>query len=198
MVDITQFAVNQMIGQMKHVNRNLAIWMSNLKPLYSFNFVAVFVDSQRFTLFFPVFVTMSIHRKPQIKYLSGMLPGPFVSKPRFNSMAMGDEVQFSSTCVPFPGQEPKVVRVQCPPMKCGIRKKVEFDAPKLRIRDKDDKDKRDKRDETLRIVGGDRSLPHEWPFIVAIYKNGRFHCGGTIHTADWVRSPHCQEKDSVY
>lgn len=188
-----------MIGLLKHVKRNLIIWMSNLQSLKIINiFIVLLSDFHHFTLFYSAFVTMSICRKPQIKYLSGMLPGPFVSKPISNNVASPDEVEFTQSCVPFAGQDPKVVRVQCPQMKCGRRTKLEFDAPKLRIRNEDDEDKREKRDETLRIVGGDRSLPHEWPFIVAIYKNGRFHCGGTIHTSDWVSRPRRQEKDSEY
>lgn len=64
-----------------------------------------------------------------------------------------------------------------------------LNAPKLHIRDEN---KRNKRDEFLRIVGGDRSIPHSWPYIVALYKNGHFHCGGTILTSRWIISAaHC-------
>lgn len=37
-----------------------------------------------------------------------------------------------------------------------------------------------------RIVGGHRAEPMEWPFVVALYRNGRFLCGGTIYTERWV------------
>lgn len=31
-----------------------------------------------------------------------------------------------------------------------------------------------------RVVGGRASRPKAWPFLVAIYKDGSFHCGGII------------------
>lgn len=31
-----------------------------------------------------------------------------------------------------------------------------------------------------RVVGGRASQPKAWPFLVAIYKDGNFHCGGVI------------------
>lgn len=68
-------------------------------------------------------------------------------------------------------------------MQCGIVRKSVFNAPKLRIRGENE---RKKRDEILRIVGGDRSGPHNWPYVVALYKDGRFHCGGTIINEQWV------------
>lgn len=36
------------------------------------------------------------------------------------------------------------------------------------------------------IVGGIRAEPQKWPFVIALYKNGRFHCGGVIHAESWV------------
>ncbi|XP_071642079.1 serine protease ndl [Temnothorax longispinosus] len=34
----------------------------------------------------------------------------------------------------------------------------------------------------LRVVGGRASQPKAWPFLVAIYRDGNFHCGGVILT----------------
>lgn len=68
-------------------------------------------------------------------------------------------------------------------MKCGVTKRPLVNSPRFRIRNEND---RRKRDEYLRIVGGDRSGPHSWPYIVAIYKDGKFHCGGTIFNEFWV------------
>lgn len=115
--------------------------------------------------------------------MSGMLPGPFISKIKMSNMPLSENVQLHSTCEPFHQRRSQVVRVRCPSMKCGMRAKLGFEVPKLRIRDENT---REKRDEMLRIVGGDRSLPHEWPFIAAVYRNGKFLCGGTIHNAEWV------------
>jgi hypothetical protein len=45
------------------------------------------------------------------------------------------------------------------------------------------------------IVGGHNSLPFAWPFIIAINKNGHFHCGGVILTEFWILSAaHCFNK----
>lgn len=68
-------------------------------------------------------------------------------------------------------------------MKCGTVKRMMTNIPQLRIRDEFE---RQKRNEYLRIVGGDRSGPHNWPYIVAMYKDGRFHCGGSIINQYWV------------
>ncbi|XP_018802271.1 PREDICTED: serine protease nudel [Bactrocera latifrons] len=43
-----------------------------------------------------------------------------------------------------------------------------------------------------RIVGGSYSAPMQWPFVVAIYRDGKFHCGGTIYNENWILSAaHC-------
>lgn len=74
---------------------------------------------------------------------------------------------------------------KCPELKCGTTKRLISNIPSLRIRDENE---RNKRNEYLRIVGGDRSTPHSWPYIVALYKNGHFHCGGTILSSRWVNA----------
>ena len=44
----------------------------------------------------------------------------------------------------------------------------------------------------FRIVGGRASQPRAWPFLIAIYKDGNFHCGGLIIDKDWVlTAAHC-------
>ncbi|XP_015603565.1 serine protease nudel [Cephus cinctus] len=46
-----------------------------------------------------------------------------------------------------------------------------------------------------RIVGGRASQPRAWPFLVAIYTDGSFHCGGTILTEHWIlTAAHCVER----
>lgn len=43
-----------------------------------------------------------------------------------------------------------------------------------------------KNDPMLGIVGGYDCEPEQWPFIVAIYRDGVFHCGGIIYDSTWV------------
>ncbi|XP_012280703.1 serine protease nudel [Orussus abietinus] len=46
-----------------------------------------------------------------------------------------------------------------------------------------------------RIVGGRASHPTAWPFVVAIYKDGYFHCGGAILNENWVvTAAHCVDR----
>lgn len=46
----------------------------------------------------------------------------------------------------------------------------------------------------LRVVGGRASQPKAWPFLVAIYKNGVFCCGGVILNEMWIlTAAHCLE-----
>jgi secreted trypsin-like serine protease len=37
-----------------------------------------------------------------------------------------------------------------------------------------------------RIVGGSSASPGALPFVVAIFRDGKFHCGGTIYSSLWV------------
>ncbi|KAF3426627.1 hypothetical protein E2986_01079 [Frieseomelitta varia] len=44
----------------------------------------------------------------------------------------------------------------------------------------------------LRVVGGRASHPKAWPFLVAVYKEGIFYCGGVILSELWVlTAAHC-------
>lgn len=45
-----------------------------------------------------------------------------------------------------------------------------------------------------RVVGGRASQPKAWPFLVAIYKDGHFHCGGVIISEIHVLTAgHCMD-----
>ncbi|XP_026737242.1 serine protease nudel isoform X2 [Trichoplusia ni] len=53
---------------------------------------------------------------------------------------------------------------------------------------------RNKRTES-RVVGGKPSQPAAWPWMVAVYRNGMFHCGGVVITHSWIISAaHCVHK----
>ncbi len=46
-----------------------------------------------------------------------------------------------------------------------------------------------------KVVGGTFSEPGKWPWLVAVYKNGNFHCGGAILDEIWVlTAAHCVNK----
>ncbi|KAI5644482.1 trypsin domain-containing protein [Phthorimaea operculella] len=50
---------------------------------------------------------------------------------------------------------------------------------------------RNKRTES-RVVGGIASQPAAWPWMIAMYRDGMFHCGGVVLTQTWVMSAaHC-------
>ncbi|XP_036149068.1 serine protease nudel [Monomorium pharaonis] len=50
-----------------------------------------------------------------------------------------------------------------------------------------------------RVVGGRASQPTAWPFLVAIYKNGNFHCGGVILSEIHILTAgHCMNRYKGY
>ncbi|KAG5899669.1 hypothetical protein JTB14_015159 [Gonioctena quinquepunctata] len=50
-----------------------------------------------------------------------------------------------------------------------------------------------------RVVGGKPSQPAAWPWLVSIYKNGIFHCGGVLINELWVvTAAHCVDKYWLY
>lgn len=103
----------------------------------------------------------------------------------FDARDVSEQVRFIDSCR-FGSNKPLMVRVKCPAMKCGTRAvKSETKVPTLHARNEYERSKRED-EEYVRIVGGDESNPLSWPYIVAIYKDGNFHCGGTIHTPNWV------------
>lgn len=54
---------------------------------------------------------------------------------------------------------------------------------------------REKREDILRVVGGKESAPKAWPWAVALYKDGNFHCGGVILDVKWVMTAaHCLDQ----
>ncbi|XP_030766039.1 uncharacterized protein LOC115890059 isoform X2 [Sitophilus oryzae] len=49
--------------------------------------------------------------------------------------------------------------------------------------------------EESRVVGGRASQPAAWPWLVSIYKNGVFHCGGVLISESWIlTASHCVDR----
>lgn len=113
---------------------------------------------------------------PQISRRTA-IPGPHLS-------FMGDieDPKIEEHC-------PHSIYVECPDFKCGV---VKPPASSMRYHRKRDTFPKKKSAELVAIVGGQDVTLHQWPFIVAIFRNGKHHCGGAIKTAKWVISAaHC-------
>ena len=52
------------------------------------------------------------------------------------------------------------------------------------------------------IVNGENANPHDWPWQIALYRSGRFGCGGSLIANNWVlTAAHCLSRDpraSIY
>lgn len=100
-----------------------------------------------------------------------------------------DEPIISNECVVE--NQNVALLVTCPPPRCGTTLKVN---PHLQLRyivdgiDHHTRQMQHDFDEepNLGIVGGSACEPEQWPFIVAIYRDGVFHCGGIIYDTNWV------------
>lgn len=136
---------------------------------------------------------MNLYREPKISLPISSLPGPFISM-TIHPHDFSQHIRIQESCQFGLHDDRLMVRVRCPDIKCGTTaKRIPFTLPKLHIRDDFEQQKRE--DDFVRIVGGDRSVAHSWPFIVALYKDGSFHCGGTIINERWILSAaHCMSR----
>uniref|UniRef100_A0A1A9W4A8 Peptidase S1 domain-containing protein n=1 Tax=Glossina brevipalpis TaxID=37001 RepID=A0A1A9W4A8_9MUSC len=130
---------------------------------------------------------------PNISFQTTSLPGPFI-EPTWAS-----QPRFSHSCQKRNSHHmliDQAAYVICNSPQCGIVKQCPESLfirnskriGKLQAQHK----KRLVNDGDERIVGGSLSKPMEWPFIVAISRNGNFHCGGSIYSAHWIiTAAHC-------
>ena len=50
-----------------------------------------------------------------------------------------------------------------------------------------------------RVIGGETAKPGAWPWQIALYKNGRYNCGGSLISARWVvTASHCISGQTGY
>ncbi|GAB0088551.1 Serine protease nudel [Sergentomyia squamirostris] len=111
-------------------------------------------------------------QKFRTSFIDINLPGPFVNEKRSFDISDDSFVPFCSG---------KILNVECEKMKCGMK----FSA----------KPNKDDVVGSTRVVGGLQAESLDWPFIVAIYKNGIFVCGGTIFTNHWIiTAAHCADR----
>jgi hypothetical protein len=119
---------------------------------------------------------------PFMSIKSVQIPGPFiqpnvdqenhviVTNPTFTDSCQLDKM--------LRRDENHVMFVKCSQPQCGSSKLFEL-APTTR--EEKNNSTRKTRDAEQRIVGGIDAKSMEFPFIVAIYKDGNFHCGGSIY-----------------
>lgn len=109
---------------------------------------------------------------------------PFI-QPNINSQnqIIESQPQFTERCQLEKnlGDADQLVYVKCSEPKCGSSKQHDQSFQFRKARDAD-----------VRIVGGFNAKPGEFPFIVAIFKDGNFHCGGSILNEQWIITAcHC-------
>lgn len=127
---------------------------------------------------------------PKLSFRPLSLAGPFIEPARIGS------AHFPQSCHKRNGHDELVdhiAHVKCMPPQCGVlwqnpsgvTSKYSKRLGRLQSL-AGNQTKREIENDNERIVGGVHSKPMEWPFVVALYRNGNFHCGGTIHSEHWV------------
>ncbi|XP_076231283.1 serine protease nudel [Calliopsis andreniformis] len=148
--------------------------------------------------------------EPDIKIHSipdNVYQGPYLAE-------IQDEIKLIPSCMNT------AVYVRCPPFPCGTRVFSSqdsllrpfvlenegrdtlpyFDSSSQMVSknktDKENEEQTTKGDDIvgsqLRVVGGRASQPKAWPFLVTIYKDGKFYCGGVILNEMWIlTAAHC-------
>lgn len=117
-------------------------------------------------------------------------PGPFLD------LSPTDGITLANSCM-----KNKASFVECPPMFCGLRltitnpfrnAEVDTSAEQFLLR------RKSHAEEIVggpRVVGGKPSQPTSWPWVVSIYKNGVFHCGGVLISDIWIlTAAHCVDR----
>lgn len=126
-----------------------------------------------------------------VKYKNEMntFGGPFIS------IGVNNQITLLSSCK-YQG-----ILVECEPEVCGIRADLKFikniDPDRMKrsssySNNLNNVTSRFVRSKDPRVVGGIASNPGAWPWLIALYQDGIFHCGGVILSEQWVlTAAHC-------
>uniref|UniRef100_A0A182K055 Peptidase S1 domain-containing protein n=1 Tax=Anopheles christyi TaxID=43041 RepID=A0A182K055_9DIPT len=123
-----------------------------------------------------------LDREPLLSHGHGSLPGPYISQ-RANSAV--SQPEFSDAC------NGVYMDVKCPTVRCGTSRLHEQHAARINVRTRRNTNESEIV-ESVRIVGGSHADPEAYPFIVGIFRDGKYHCGGSIYNEHWIISAaHC-------
>lgn len=113
---------------------------------------------------------------PKLTRRSRSVAGPFLN-PHFNLPAEAAEMNpfFTETCNGKSSQENSLVFVKCPEPSCGVTALEDKSLLKIRSIRSVRETTKVKRllDDDVRIVGGSNAAPMSFPFVVAIFKDGK-------------------------
>jgi len=165
------------------------------KSLSEHQFVVVFNNNVFFHLikrtnFLTTLFFISDDRPNKIQYVNDLYDynGPYIS------ISGNDQVKLLDLC------EHQGVLVECEQDNCGTRSDFKFykhtDLDRSRRSSTVEHSKnitsRVTRSKDPRVVGGIASNPGAWPWLIALYQDGIFHCGGVILSDQWVlTAAHC-------
>lgn len=126
----------------------------------------------------------------------------------FINILPNNDVSLVKTCV-----KDRASFVECPPLFCGLRmtlsnpyrpeevqtsaEEIMNDLERVGVARNDStiSEENESSPGISRVVGGKPSQPAAWPWLVSIYKNGIFHCGGVLINELWiVTAAHCVDK----
>uniref|UniRef100_A0A2H8TQQ6 Serine protease nudel n=1 Tax=Melanaphis sacchari TaxID=742174 RepID=A0A2H8TQQ6_9HEMI len=114
--------------------------------------------------------------------------GPYINIDKNNQIILSNECKQQG------------IFVECEQEICGIRSDLKFnkniDPDRLRrssyLESSNNITSRFTRSKDPRVVGGVASNPGAWPWLIALYQDGIFHCGGVILNDQWVlTAAHC-------
>lgn len=129
-------------------------------------------------------IGLNTNESPILKFVSKAVSGPFIEPSKHSN------VHFPQSCQKQENNaiSDHLVYVKCPEMVCGIPTAVNPNPLRRHRKSLKLSNRRKREEEEERIVGGVLSKPQQWPFIISIFRDGHFHCGGVIYNEDWVSS----------